>query len=377
MLVSLPLYKLTLLLAVAGLAHEGLALSDTPGDGMRQNTPRLRAEDGFSNLQATQRVFQQRQEPEPTVAEKDDGNDAMTELMNSFNVDEMMLMMSMDVTMEPTTETPTSLPTDNPSGAPTLAPTSFTPSPTESTMPSLSPSVSLAPSPSEPTTEAPSGSPTLAPTDAPTIAPVTNEPTIGPTDESTSAPSSPPTKEVVAITTELPTATPSSRPTSLPSTSPTQLPSVEPTAFPTTTPTVEGCSVSADVRVAQIMALLDSVADPVAIRDGSTSQGQATNWLLNQDPRKICPDNPKFLQRWVLAVIYFSTGGDNWFQCSNSILADDPCGTEDPFENKQRFLSGFSECDWAGIECIDDCVTEIEFGKHALFIRVRVVCRHC
>lgn len=122
---------------------------------------------------------------------------------------------------------------------------------------------------------------------------------------------------------------------------------------------------SAALRELQILNLLDSAADPVLIRDITTPQGQATEWLLGEDPRKLCPDDGiKILQRWVLAVIYFSTGGDNWLQCSNSLGALDDCGVEEPFEAKQRFLSAFHECEWAGIECNDLlCVTEIEFGK--------------
>lgn len=121
---------------------------------------------------------------------------------------------------------------------------------------------------------------------------------------------------------------------------------------------------SAVVREIQILALLDSVADPVLIRDVNTPQGLATEWLLSQDSRKICPDDPKILQRWVLAVMYFSTGGEQWLQCSNNILATDDCGNEEPFEAEQRFLSAFHECEWAGIDCNElECVTEIEFGK--------------
>ena len=122
---------------------------------------------------------------------------------------------------------------------------------------------------------------------------------------------------------------------------------------------------SASVREAQIMALLEAVADPALLEDLATPQGLATEWFLNNDARKPCPDNnPCFLQRWVLAVMYFSTGGDDWFKCSANLVAQDACGAELPFVGEQRFLSGFHECEWAGINCNDmDCVTEVEFGE--------------
>ena len=129
--------------------------------------------------------------------------------------------------------------------------------------------------------------------------------------------------------------------------------------------------ITEEERVQQILALLDKIANPVAIRDLSTPQGKATTWILEQDMFKACPDDIdcKFIQRWSLAVIYFSTNGDDWFECSANPNASDPCGTVRPFRGKERFLSAGNECDWAGITCnIQGCVTEIEFGTFTMSI---------
>jgi hypothetical protein len=108
------------------------------------------------------------------------------------------------------------------------------------------------------------------------------------------------------------------------------------------------------------------VANSTDIRNPNLPQGQATEWFLNQDGAEICPDDPKVLQRWILAVIYFSTQGDGWLQCSANPSATDNCGAEEPFVAATRFLSSVNECEWAGISCIDDCITEIEFEENAL-----------
>ena len=117
------------------------------------------------------------------------------------------------------------------------------------------------------------------------------------------------------------------------------------------------------------MAILDANADPELIRNTNVPQGMATEWLLNNDSFMACPGIDKVLQRWVLAVTYFASGGDAWVKCSNNFAAVDPCGGEAPFLGKTRFLSASNECDWAGITCQPDpndpdrfCVTEIEFG---------------
>jgi hypothetical protein len=100
------------------------------------------------------------------------------------------------------------------------------------------------------------------------------------------------------------------------------------------------------------------------LRDLSTAQGKAINWLIGEDELVRCPDHPNIIQRWTLATIYYATEGDDWFQCSNGDGANDDCGFEPPFFGEDRFLSPENECFWAGIVCsIDFRVTEIEFGE--------------
>jgi hypothetical protein len=124
-------------------------------------------------------------------------------------------------------------------------------------------------------------------------------------------------------------------------------------------------------RIAQILAILDAVADPDDIRNNETPQGLATTWIIEQDAFQVCPDYVKLVQRWTLAVMYYSTNGNEWFQCSANTSATDLCGIQSPFEGKKRFLSNGSECEWAGISCVDGCVTEVEYGT--LIIAFRVV----
>jgi hypothetical protein len=111
------------------------------------------------------------------------------------------------------------------------------------------------------------------------------------------------------------------------------------------------------------LAVLETVADPILLRDPTTIQGKAANWLIGQDELLVCPDDKKLIQRFALAVIYFATNGDDWLQCSANPMATDACGSEDPFIGASRFLSGENECEWAGISCdLQLCVTDVEFG---------------
>lgn len=135
--------------------------------------------------------------------------------------------------------------------------------------------------------------------------------------------------------------------------------------LPSSSPTLGKCLVTPEERASQILTLLEETLDVnTTLDDLETPQGQATNWLVNQDFGQYCPD-PKIVQRWALALVYFSTNLDDWVQCSPT--GSDFCGLESPFEGKKRFLSESSECEWAGITCNEeDCVTKIVFENNGL-----------
>lgn len=195
-----------------------------------------------------------------------------------------------------------------------------------------------------------------APSTSPTILPVTGPSTV---PVAVSIPSPTTTAPTESTATAIPTTSPIAAPTPSPSSIPT-------TPQPTDSPTVAGCGISLQDRIDGILAMLDAVADPDKIRDNAFPQGLATTWLIEDDGFFVCPDDPNLIQRWALAVIYFSTAGDDWFLCSDNPTSLDLCGAEDPFVGETRFLSADGECDWAGISCTNNIVTEIVFEENNL-----------
>lgn len=55
------------------------------------------------------------------------------------------------------------------------------------------------------------------------------------------------------------------------------------------------------------------------VRD-RTPQSKALDWVVSQDGAQLCPDDPRVLQRYILAVFYYSTDGDNWAECSEGSM---------------------------------------------------------
>lgn len=127
---------------------------------------------------------------------------------------------------------------------------------------------------------------------------------------------------------------------------------------------------TAEDRAEEILFTLVDISSPALLSDPTTPQGRAFRWLVDEDAFYVCPsDNTcDVVQRFVLAVVYYSTNGEAWFQCSGNRAASDDCGNDFPFDQGQsRFLAPVSECNWAGIRCSEDlCVTDIEFELNNL-----------
>jgi len=141
---------------------------------------------------------------------------------------------------------------------------------------------------------------------------------------------------------------------------------------------------------------LQSVSDPVELLTPGTPQNRALEWLIEDDKLCVCPDEflacrinsivPKFVQRYVMAVFYFSTGGGNWTECN---APDDVCNTTqvdeanalctvlgdgpdvfnfDIVQDTDAWLTPSDECLWGGNACRNDtfCMDRIEFEGNGL-----------
>lgn len=105
---------------------------------------------------------------------------------------------------------------------------------------------------------------------------------------------------------------------------------------------------------------------------GRSAQYRAYNWINRLDEGILCPEYvqneqhdgpvyPRLLQRYSLAVFYFSTLGNDWTRCSGGVMLND-CDSR-----KQRWLSGASECNWYGVKCNEQGqVTHLHLPENGL-----------
>uniref|UniRef100_A0A7S4K377 UBA domain-containing protein n=1 Tax=Odontella aurita TaxID=265563 RepID=A0A7S4K377_9STRA len=79
--------------------------------------------------------------------------------------------------------------------------------------------------------------------------------------------------------------------------------------------------------------IIENITSPEVLRNESTDQYRAFQWLLHEDKRVVDPSNSRVAtQRYVLALVYFATGG-------NETWTDD-----------LGFLSSGNECSWNTVQ---------------------------
>lgn len=102
--------------------------------------------------------------------------------------------------------------------------------------------------------------------------------------------------------------------------------------------------------------MLEGISNSTLFSNTNSSEYKAFDWLVYKDDRRVCPFDETLVQRYVLAVLYYTTNGDDWWNCTQNEATD--CG-EFPF------LSPASECNWGGIYCDDSSsVTRITMSNN-------------
>lgn len=114
------------------------------------------------------------------------------------------------------------------------------------------------------------------------------------------------------------------------------------------------------------------------VYDENTYLERAANWIMFEDPLALNSSDPTVVQRYLLAVFYFSTTDNlsqEWGSCNAPMSTDTAnCSFQLLFRQEgdtltfqdvpsMRWLSGESECIWAGVTCDQGHVVGIELGK--------------
>jgi len=173
-------------------------------------------------------------------------------------------------------------------------------------------------------------------------------------------PSKNPTKAPSNAPTKTPTDDPSINLSLMPTGQPTLTnnPTTNPSLIPTGQPTI--CTgLTPSSRKNAILTIVTELTDSETFEDEASPQSLALDWILNIDGAQLCPDdNNAIKQRYILAVVYYSTNGDNWNLCSQN--------SECPDGNS--YLSSEDVCTWYRITCENGLVQVIELDDDNLGI---------
>jgi Leucine-rich repeat (LRR) protein len=131
-----------------------------------------------------------------------------------------------------------------------------------------------------------------------------------------------------------------------------------PSAAPSMAPSLAPSSAPTSVRLTDTIDSLKSISNEDAFNDVMSPQYQAAQWVSDEDPLALPIGDAQFVQRYILAVFYFSTNGDEWDNCGRN----DPICGGDPDE--ESWLSEASECVWVGLNCTNNAnVDQIFFAR--------------
>eukprot|EP00526_Cylindrotheca_closterium_P005942 CAMPEP_0113627582 /NCGR_PEP_ID=MMETSP0017_2-20120614/14288_1 /TAXON_ID=2856 /ORGANISM="Cylindrotheca closterium" /LENGTH=569 /DNA_ID=CAMNT_0000537849 /DNA_START=5 /DNA_END=1714 /DNA_ORIENTATION=- /assembly_acc=CAM_ASM_000147 len=117
-------------------------------------------------------------------------------------------------------------------------------------------------------------------------------------------------------------------------------PARSPTMPPVFQPTLSPVSCGGQSREQYLMAILSQLVDVNVLENRLTPQGKAFEYMALFDEYLADPCGKNIPQRFSLLTLYYSTKGENW-------------------TNNARWLTGQQECNWDGIDCVNNLVTNI------------------
>jgi Leucine-rich repeat (LRR) protein len=101
----------------------------------------------------------------------------------------------------------------------------------------------------------------------------------------------------------------------------------------------------------QLLPVLTSVSNETELMNATSPQGAALAWMVSQDllspienESRTTRETELMIQRYTLAVFYYSTMGDNWF-------------ASDGWLDGKR-----EECTWEYLDCINKDIVSIDTG---------------
>ena len=162
-------------------------------------------------------------------------------------------------------------------------------------------------------TPSPSAVPSAPPTNVPS-----SRPSMAPTNVPSSSPSVAPTDKPSAFPTMHPTLTPSSVPTLYPT---TEWPSISPSAVPSYEPSP---SLAPTDIMDGLYSMVTTVSTYESLQDPQSPQIQMLEWMIALDNSIEQWSAQELLQRYILGVLYYSTGGSGWTARHNFLDATVP-----------------------------------------------------
>mmetsp|Transcript_19634 Transcript_19634/g.39038 ORF Transcript_19634/g.39038 Transcript_19634/m.39038 type:complete len:347 (+) Transcript_19634:27-1067(+) len=92
------------------------------------------------------------------------------------------------------------------------------------------------------------------------------------------------------------------------------------------------CNLTDAERDAQIREILGKVSTVVR----NSPQEEALDWIISEDIRFLCPNDPSIVQRYAVATFYFSTDGRNWKDQGTALSSESECSWKGALDDNEK-----------------------------------------
>ena len=88
----------------------------------------------------------------------------------------------------------------------------------------------------------------------------------------------------------------------------------------------------------------ENIEPELLLYDLNTPHGLAFDFILNRDTRRVNADDPHLVQRFVLALLFYATGGRDHYDAPEYLQGN--TGVHGWDSEMTHFLTGLHECHW-------------------------------
>ena len=134
-------------------------------------------------------------------------------------------------------------------------------------------------------------------------------------------------------------------------------------------PTNHGSTLISDpkTRPEDILQVLQSISSVIDLQNEDSPQNEAYKWIVDNDPLQLSATSAFLPQRYIMATLFFATGGASWTGLPGDAWIEISPSNDDFNKALAKEAEPKPECAWPGVDCdADNKVTHLYLSRVGL-----------